>query len=199
MPSVVNTLMKVTLTGSYFSQIWKNVFWYYNVGGSGTDSLINVADEFNDNVIPSFALAVNTDTLINEIRVDHVNGTLADYVRGPSITVGAVVGTAMPPFLAASIRLNRTTKETRNGWKRVIGLIEENVGALSFGGGYVTLLGALGTAIEDKLDMGGGLNNMEPSIIREVTPGVFLYNLINGHLVINEPTTQNTRKVGRGI
>lgn len=198
MPAVTNELFKVVLTGTYFSQVWNSVFWYYNVAGVGNLNLQDVADDFDAEIMVAFGNVANTSTIFSNIRVAHVNGTLADVNRTPSVLIGVRAGNATPPFVAASIRLNRTTKETRNGWKRIIGPVEEDMGALSWSGSYVTLLDALGTAMEQQLSMGGAVNNLDPVIVRQLTPTTWLYNLIAGTQSINKPTTQNSRKVGVG-
>ena len=199
MPTVTNELYKITLQGTYFDQTWVNVFWYYNFAGVGNETLAQVASGFDDNIIDAMAAAQNEDVLYKTIRVSHVNGTLADVNITPSQVNGDIVNTPMAPFLAASIRLNRTTKETRNGWKRIVGLTEENTGATSFSGAFTTLLTALGTAILDPISAGTGTDNLVPVIVRETSPGNWIYNDIQSIQVINKPTTQNTRKIGTGV
>lgn len=199
MPTVTNDLFKVILSGTYFSQEWHAVHWYYNFAGVGTLNLGDVAQDYNDETMSQWGAACNTDVTFTNIRVVHVNGTLADVNLTPTVTVGLLAGSANPPFIAASIRLNRTTKETRNGWKRIIGSVEESMGALSWAGSYITLLNALGTAFMAPLSMGGALNNLVPVIVRTVTPTTWVYNDVASVQVINQPTTQNSRKVGTGI
>lgn len=199
MPAVTNDLFKVVLKGTYFSQVWNNVHWYYNVSGVGNLNLLNVADSFEAKVLAFYADVMAIEVTIDEIRVSHENGVLADVIITPSIAAGVVVGTPMAPFMAARINLERTTKETRIGRKMILGLIEENTGATSFAGTYNAELGDLGTALEDSLDMGGALDNLLAVIVRTVTPTTWIYNLISGSTPVNQPTTQNSRKIGAGI
>ena len=198
MPSVVNELFKVTMSGSYVSQVWNNVFWYYNTTGVGNLNLPNVADSFDSEVTPDMAAAMNANVTLTNIRVAHVNGELADYNRTPSVTSGTNAGADCPPFIAAGIRLLRTTKETRNGYKRIVGMVEEDMTATTWLGGYQTLLSNLATAIEEALDMGGSLDNLDPVIVRTVTPTSWVYNPLAGTQIVARPTTQNSRKVGTG-
>lgn len=199
MPAVTNDLFQIVLTGEYFSQEWNAVFWYYNLTGVGTLNMAELASDFDSAMMSEWGSACNTDVTFTNIRVAHVNGTLADVNLTPTTLVGVVNGAATPPFISAGIRLNRTTKETRNGWKRIIGATEENMGATSWAGAYITMLETLGATFLDQLSMGGSVNNLDPVIVRTLSPTSWLYNLIASVQVINQPTTQNSRKIGAGV
>lgn len=86
--------------------------------------------EFDQNVIPVFSLFQSTAVGYTDLRVTPIFGTDVG-VQGTPVTqtAGQVIGTAMPVFVAASIRKNRSSRETRSGWTRLLGLTEENTQA----------------------------------------------------------------------
>lgn len=189
-------LYRVDLFQTYFNEQLLNTFWY--LADTGADDLAgDLALNFDVDVMPDIVAIQNTSVLYTLIRVTPIFGTGIEVNRIPTASAGAVSGDAMPTFMAVSIRLNRTTSELRNGWKRFAGLVEANTGAQSFAGAYIAACETLANTLTNPV-VGGGVNYL-PYIVRK--PFSTLAQSPNWEgietqtgTVLNRPTTQSTRK-----
>jgi len=110
--------------------------------------------------------------------------------------------TGCAAFIAASIRLLRSSKETRSGWKRYSGLTEGSLLGSALTGSYLTLLQALAAICDNTLSAGG--ETLTPVIVAktfnpgpprvENPPSLWLYNIIGTAVAIDRVTSQNSRK-----
>jgi hypothetical protein len=194
MPIITSGLYKVTLEQTYRGITCYNTYFYLNTLGMD-DEQETCAQAFDEDVLTNQALAQHTSVVYDAIRVENVTGDLADYVRVPSTSVGELVGTPLNSFTAAGIRLNRTTKETRNGQKRVCGQTEEVATAQSWEASYLAILDNLGLAFSQRISTTGGL--FDPVIARQdtVDPDNWIINPVASYTVNAQITSQVSRKV----
>lgn len=196
MALITNGLYRIDLFQTYFTQQVINTFWYREQSGANDQAEeLNLA--FDALVIPALATMQNTDLSYDNLRCTPIFGTGIEDNRTPVAPAGLKVGTPMATFIAASIRLNRSTNELRNGWKRLVALTEEEVGAQSFAGVLNAELAAIGTLLDQNIIDGPMI--FEPVIVRKPfstkaqSPN-WEFTAVGGFSVLNRPTTQNSRK-----
>lgn len=114
---------------------------------------------------------------------------------------GAVSGQTMPPFCAWGFKYQRTTKATRNGAKRIMPVSEDDVlNGVPIETAVIRcnqLAEALADTIAITWEGVFGLT-IEPIIVRKDTGFGDIRNPISG-VTFERLTTQNTRKLGRGM
>lgn len=180
-----------------------NVFYYRKTGAHAAGDAANLASAFDATV--SLAIAnmsnnqVNLGLVVAENLVD-----LSDYAsRETNETLGAIVSTSPGPrFLAYSFRMNRSTRQGRNGYKRFVGVSEELIAGESTNtsGALTAAVAAMITALAAEISAGGA--TFAPMIPRRVltvmpdqTERYILTDLLPPSSVeFRGLTTQNTRK-----
>ncbi len=198
MAVVTAGLYKVILEQFYSAQIILNTFWYLNSLGSD-DEQDKAATAFDEDILPILKLIQDDSLTYTSIRVVNVTGTLADFVLTPTTGGGTVVGAPVNTFTAAGIRLNRTTKETRNGQKRFAGMTEENMGNQTWIAAYVTLLEDLAAVLVADISTVGGIFESVIASQDPITPSNWFANPIASATVNSFVTSQVSRKRGHGI
>lgn len=196
MPVPTSGLYRVDHFQTYKEQQVLNTYWYREQGGSN-DVAADLGLAFEANLANEIAAVQHVDVAYTLIKVTPVFGTGVEFNLTPQVTAGTATGTPMPSFMAASIRLDRSTNEVRNGWKRYCGLAEENVGATSFSGAYNGVLNALGTKLE--LTLNASPFFFIPVIVRKpfstkAQEAFYTITDVGNTTTLNRPTTQNTRK-----
>lgn len=125
MPIIGNNrkIFQVTIRGRCSGEQFSNVFWFEApLAGSATS--IGTANEINNVYMPGYGSFCHTNTFFDLIECINL-ADLSDFFQVvPTVTVGTVAGDPQPSFLAAKVKLLRGTRETRNGWKRIPGLVE---------------------------------------------------------------------------
>lgn len=172
-----------------------NVFWYRETAGQ-TGKGSDLATIFNSSIVPGIANVISSGVSMLTITVAEPTSINSDVEVPTSSSTGGLTGTTMPNFNAASIRLVRSTKETRSGYKRFGPYNEENVTGNTFDATYLGALNALAALLETTLTPSGLV--FEPVIVRrQLTPipwANVLYNPISEAIVLNRPTSQVSRK-----
>lgn len=194
MPQASAGLYRIILEQTYQGKEVFNVFGYLH-SLSSDDEQDLAAQAFDEDIMPAIKLVQNTDVAYTSIRAINITGTLADEVITPSEAAGVVTGATVASFVAASFRYNRETKDTRNGAKRLAGMVEENMSGVGFTSPYFTLLGTLAAVFGTDISTVGGI--FTPIILgpETVTPGTWLYNTIVSVQALNRATSQVSRKV----
>lgn len=148
-----------------------NVFYYRDVDIAGFAPLA-VAQGFWDKVKAAWrAFLPNTSGFIfvssecEALFGDHAFGTYP-IPSAESLGTRATGGTeALPPTLAAVIKLNVATRTTRPGSKRISGLLEVDVNYNTIVGSTFTLLQTLGGVFDDNFIPTGAVANIHPVIV----------------------------------
>jgi len=189
-------LYRVDLFQTYVAQEVLNTFWYRH-GLDANDKTQECADAFNTVVLPEIAIVQHVNVAYTNIKVAPVFGTGTEVNKSPTTTAGLIVGDPTVPFLAASIRLNRSTNEQRHGWKRFCGLAEGNITDTVFGAAYFALLVTLADELTSSITEVA--ETFFPQIVRKpfstkaMSPNWEAIQTNSG-LAPNRQTTQNTRK-----
>jgi hypothetical protein len=193
---------------TFFGSTFLNVYHYVQDTAGTADSASNVAAAFLTTVLPDI-LAMQSESLEHTLIEVEQLGSLTNYTTLVLIGAdGTETGSDMPQYNSAAFKLVRTTKETRNGSKRIAGMTEENVTGNNFTAGFKTEMDGVAATLESPL-VSGSITHL-PAIVggkydTTVTPAVlkpvanWVYNPISSVAASSRVTTQNTRKVGRGI
>lgn len=194
MPTASAGLYTVILEQLYQGKTLFNVFSYLHTLGQDDEQDL-CAQAFDEDVMTPISIIQNTSLDYTSIRAINVTGTLADEVITPSVASGVDAGVEVVSFVTAPFRYNRETKDTRNGSKRLSGLVEENVVTTGFVAAYFTQLQTFATVLETDISTVGGI--FSPIILgsETVTPGTFNFNTIVSVQALNRTTSQVSRKV----
>jgi len=115
---------------------------------------------------------------------------------------GASFAGYMPPFVGAGVKLAVGSGLTRPGQKRFWGLGEGDSVEGVMQAPYLTLVEALAVKFSDQILLGAPVATgvMFPEVVRQepVTGNILVAQDVTGHVVNNNLTTQNSRKIGRG-
>jgi hypothetical protein len=191
----------------YVQQTVINVYHFLQDGGAFADAALNVANQWASDVLLDILAIQNTGLEHVRLEVEQL-GSLTNYAElALTGQNGTESGGFMPPFVSAPFTYLRSTKETRNGSKRFAGMTDENVTADGFIPTYQNELDALATVLG--ADLVTGAFTHHPVILgkrydKTVDPPELLpvaqwvINPISGVQAGTNPTTQNTRKIGRG-
>ena len=198
MPIITQGLYKVILEQTYSAQTLLNTFFYLQSLGADDEQDL-CAQAFDEDILPVLKDIQHSSLGYDNIRVVNVTGTLADFNRTPVTTDGVLTGVAVNSFTAVGIRLNRTTKETRNGQKRFAGQSEEVLNNQSFTAGYLTNVELVSDALVADISTVGGI--FEPVIARQskIDPLDWIINPVASGTVNDFVTSQVSRKRGKGI
>jgi hypothetical protein len=204
-------MIELSFRGTIFSQRQMCVFQYEVGGLSGPVSAVNVATAWWNHIKatlrPLVSSAHTTAFQTTFLRViSEVPGEYAEFAipTGERAGTGANVGQGlMPPFVAAAIRLTVGTSLTRPGQKRISGQDESDANSANWEAAYVTKLNSFAAIIGANMVLGAPAATMEltPIVVRKPPVGqpVTIAQAVTGTFVNGQITSQNTRKVGRGI
>lgn len=183
-----------------------NVYWYLNVNPSKA-SASAVATAFEGVVLTPLATTIQWSNIIHtEIEVDEVTANDNFVTQASTVGAGGLTGSGLPNWVAASIQLNRTTKETRNGRKRIAGMLEENSTQNAWTPSFQSALQAVADLMVLDLSI-PAVGDVFPVIVGktytidiegkkiENPPAEWLWNPIKTATASNLLTTQGTRKL----
>ena len=193
-------LFQVIFKGTLLGQEWSNVYWY-RAPAAGSNFALQTANDFDTNFSPQYAAFCNLSTAFTSIEVINLQDDTDFAEITPTSTVGVVTGDPEPSYLAVAVKLLRSSRETRNGWKRIPGLVEGDLSGNTIAGATVTRMTGLANLFDNALP-----NGQTPVIVRKTytgTPPVLnppsLWITVDiGDYEIVGITTQNSRKPGVG-
>ncbi len=193
MPVIDTGLYKVTLKQTFAGQIIFNTFFYEETLGRDDEQDV-CATAFDDDMIPAIRLIQSVNLTYDEIMVDNVTGNLAAVAIAPLLTAGLVVGDNMNSFTAAGFRLVRTTKDTRNGSKRIAGMVEQALVGNGFTASFLADLQTFAPSLAANISDIGAI--FKPVIAREnvVIPVTWTVNEVAAGLASSIVTSQVSRK-----
>lgn len=201
-------LIRITLNQTHQGQQVRNVFWYRAEDAVGGDAALGVGQTFWEvvrtawrNFTPNSPLLTfdAVDVRYMDGDLDYATYTIPEAERQGSRNVGSAQ--LMPVFVAANITLNPANRQVRPASKRIGGLVETDNNANQIEAGTRALLGALGTAFTTTLASGGFIDFLTPVVVgmpNANRPTRLLIPIVSQQVGRNV-TTQNSRKVGRGI
>lgn len=205
----VNDLYQYTVKGARGENQFVNVFYYLalQMDLSATDLHAACATT----VITNLLACVGTSYACDIIEIKNLFDP-TDYSYTSCVgNNGSRTGTMMPNFCAASLQCIRKRTDMRHGWKRLGPITEEDVVGDGYTSTYEAILetacGVFGDTLQvDSVDafrpvivkriFTGIVNNRRQYRLPENVSELVTYTALDW--VVRPPTTQNTRKIGRG-
>ena len=158
-------LVRLVYTYSHLGKSMVNVFWY--VVGSGTEEMQDIVQQFsNDVVIPVLAVQQNQCLASKLEGFNETDGAGYAVLNYPPTVLGQRPGERAPSFVAYAFRLNRETRLTRHGQKRIGGVSESDIEGNNPIGAVIPLLNDLATA------MAGNMVTPSGAVLSPVIRGV---------------------------
>lgn len=196
-------VVKFTVVQNYDSQVCLNTFYYkMNDPLTAVITPAEFGEIFWDAISPNWLDLVINSVTFERVIVENLDGDLSygEYVL-PALTIGQYTdGQPMAAFAAYAIQLNRTSRLTRHGAKRIVGVSE--TGVTNFGvveAGRLAVLQALADDFASDIVYGlptlcnpvivGFPNDNRPSRVEVPIDTATAKTVIS---------TQNTRKRGAG-
>jgi hypothetical protein len=199
-----NSLFELRVYSELLGVNIQNRFWYFAEEPPDTLLASAVVTAFETEVAANWEGSVSEDWNGVRITCDELTSDQNFFDGACGIGPGTQSGDNMPPQACAGLRLLRSTKATRSGWKRLSGLLESHNtdGKLS-----AQAQTDFGYVLADFLtDLTVGAYVAEPVLVRKTytgdppvlnAPTAWVYNSIGSGVVIDDITTQNSRKFVR--
>jgi hypothetical protein len=185
------------------SQILLNVYCYEQISGSGGAE--ELANTWETEVLPAVLDIQSANVGHTNIIVNNLDDLSDFFDKGLTGQNGSVSGDMLPVYDAFVLKMVRGTRASRNGWKRIPGVAESAQHDGIVGSTTFTALGTLAGLLFDELDAGDGntwklriwrrhreASEGHPEVAQAFFPIADVEPLPN-------VSTQNTRKIGRGI
>lgn len=195
MPLVSAGLYQLELQSTVGSVTGLNVF-HYIAANFGNLLEQEIADAFRIATVPAFLPLVHTSVSFTQINVFNLTTLDAGYELPLVGQTGTLVGDPMPSNTACSFRLNRTTRETRNGSKRFGPMNEGASNGNTFVAGYFTDMVNAAAVMIGGLTLSATTASL--AIVRKQTTPLpwinITYNPVSSITPLDRLTTQNSRK-----
>lgn len=211
MAIVDGSLIEITLNMVQLAQQSALVFQYEVVGIAPGVTPVQIAEAWWSDVKASTRALAQTALFglpFRTVVIRELNNPAGDYAtfdippaeQGGTRTTGS--GEAMPPFNAVGVRLVVGTRTTRPGQKRLPFLTEGDNLSGALGAGMVGLVQTWAANQTALIDLGApaALTGLQPIVTRKDAQGfVTAWQPVTGYLINPNITSQNSRKIGRGI
>lgn len=203
MGAVQGDLLQCIDNQVYLGQQVLNVYYYrYILAAPAADGYLEAINGAFESTVLTPVRAMQT------IYLEHVSREWKNLSNGVDLFVDGTVlaGTNAgdssaqePSFVSAGFILRRESLATRNGYKRIAGLLSDDINGNSWVGGS-TITNNIEVALASDLTL-GIVPTVEPVIVkRPIVPPVSSYVYASiGSASFRSIGTQNTRKAGRGI
>lgn len=202
MPSI-GDLVRITSCSNIYSQLACNVFYYVVAAWTGAVDIETVLDKWSEEVTLPLAPRLSTSLTPGTVKWENVDNPAetASVVGG---FAGTDTGDTMPSFVAYSVRLFGETAITRSGWKRIPGVPEAFISDGEVVAATMTAFDAWVAAslVAPVSSEVPGDFLLEPVIVGRNPDGSLNLTAINpiaSGKTQPRVSTQNTRKVGRGV
>lgn len=197
----IGEFYEVTLYQRYREQVLINRWHYEQL--TGLSNAVGLRDGWQVAVLPAFSAIQSDDVSYTRLLVQNLNNPTdnAEDVT-PTPAVGGVADTSVPLRLALAFRSNRPDLSRRYSWKRVGGIASGLLTGDVFNAAHANIANL---AVVMGVQVAGGGSNWRPAQLKATCPGggapcTYTMNYpISGWIALPEPSTQDTRKLGRGI
>lgn len=172
----------------------------------GYNSMLAMAIGFTESVMRGVMVLLTSGVTLNNVYVENLSENGRPFANLPLNITGNQANDAYASFGALSVRQEVSTRVTRNGYKRFVGVPENNVTNGVFVSGYMTLFQTTvsnklgGTNILFTSDISGGDDIITAAhiILKTVhsdPPANGEWQFVTSANALDRPTTQNSRKV----
>ena len=210
MTIATGSLIEVVLNQSFFNQTILNVYQYEVLPPVGEVGAVEIGNAWWANMkaaMRAFAVAGAATFMSVKVReLDNPVGAYGEYAipsaEQPGTRVAPAQAEFLPIFNAASLRLVVGSRATRPGHKRIAYLTESDNVAGTLQSAFAVLMAAWGVLVSNPITLGApaALTVLNPIICKKnATGSVISHQPVTGFIVAAQITTQNTRKIGRGV
>lgn len=120
----IGNMIRIQDCQTLFDQSLCNIFYYIVKVWTGNADMADILDAFEADMI-NVIKDLQTPSIVHDhLRGDDLTDEVTFFEQDPNIAGIYAVGDTLPTLVAAAFRLNRTTKITRPGQKRIAGLSE---------------------------------------------------------------------------
>ncbi len=198
--AAVGQIYFLRLRGRMEGQISQNTF-VYDVSEAGVPANVTALDleiAFHTTIVPLLTALQSVAFTYEEIYCYNYS-VLTDFTVDTISDIGVVAGDAMPSYVAYGLSYNPVVRTDRPGAKRIGGVPEANVQDGVLVVGAEAAMTALVDALSAQLTVGIA-GKVDPGYLH-IPTDTFPYPNFSGTNGVNYKriTTQNSRKIGRGI
>lgn len=197
-----NRIYQLTLSGSHGTAEVIST-WSYRISSLLQPSALSVAEAFRDEVLPAIVVPLMANMIFTNIEVIDVLD-IENFASLPVTETGdRTVVDALTAFIVYSLKLVRSSRDMRSGWKRFSGLGEADVAGAAFAAGFIAFVDSVSADIIQPLNIDLAvlpltLVRSRPTpnspLIDPDDPTTWLYSDVAGVEFPNRVTTQNSRK-----
>ncbi len=173
MPIVVGNVLKLTDCQTLFGQSLCNVFYYLVSVWTGNADIDDVLTDWIAGVLPTIIPIQHGDLTHIEVAAENVSTGLEFGSQAIAVSGGIVAAPSLPSYVAASFRLERTTRLTRPGFKRLGGVPENLVDDNDYDVGLAAVIAAANVmgAVVNMTTPAPGDGQLTPVIVGRNTDG----------------------------
>lgn len=206
-----NSTIEISLIGQLSGGKFYNVFQYYVAAMPSPVSPVNLAEGWWNHVKATYRAlyATGAGNIFQEVKITELDVVGGDYATFP-VPVGERAGTRTTPspntfqasFMATGVRLTVGTRVTRPGQKRLPLVYEADSDGDALEAGWISLVNSWGAVIAADMTLGSPAATaiLHPIVVRKAVDGtVAAYQDVTGYLTNPRPTSQVSRKYGRGF
>jgi hypothetical protein len=209
--AITESLIKTTLRWTFLSQQCQTVQYYEPDGAAFlTADMVGVLEAYWNDIKTAWRALIIESALFtfDSLLGEEVGGgaSFAEYAVPTEESMGTraqgTLGSFLPSFMACPVRLTVGTRLTRPGQKRLPGLSDGDVDQNTVLSAYRTLAEDVAVKYGEFITLGApvALGVLHPRVVSlsGSPPQVVSSQRVTGYLVGVNPTTQNSRKLGRG-
>jgi len=206
----LGSLIEISLTGVTSGGKWQNVFQYRYAELVTTATPVNIAEAWWNHVKGVYRglYAAGAGSMFESVFIRELDNPAGEYATF-SVPVGERVGTRStpspntfcPPFIASGVRLTVGSRLTRPGQKRLPLIYEADVEGSELQPGWLALVESWADVIDTGMALGApaATSVLAPVVVSKQTDGTVTADQgVTGHLTNPRPTSQVSRKYGRG-
>lgn len=210
--AITGSHLAIALRGLFQNQQVEIVQWFRPTGSAFlTADAVSVGEAFWNDIKTDWRALHNNNSADRTTSVfvsePGTSGAFGEFSvpaleqQGTRVTTG--LGGYMPTFVAAGFRETVATRATRPGQKRIWGLMEGDVGdASEMSATYLALLETFANHLTNAITLGApvatGVLDAEIVHFEGTPPAITVSQLVTGHLLNPNCTSQVSRKIGRG-
>lgn len=204
MPFGVGDVVSLNVSYTLAGQLCRNIYWYQIATASDEFLGEEIGESFAQWIADNVAIWQTTSVQYERIQVDNWTDGLSFGEYNASGVNGLDSAPTMPSYVAVGYVLLRGSKLTNNGYKRIAGFSEDLTSGNDWNpaAGQYSNLVALSDELAEPVDLVGAAKtgSMIPIIVRRPDSGniVTVFQPVIGAQLQNGPTSQVTRKKGRG-
>jgi len=205
------SLIEVSLIGQLAGGKFYNVFQYEVDPLPGGVTPVQLAEGWWNHVKATYRALYGSGAgnIFQEVKLVELDTPTGDYATFP-VPVGERAGTRSAPspgtfqasFMATGVRLTVGSRVTRPGQKRLPLVYEADNEGDALDPAWITLVNSWGAVVSAAMVLGSpaATATLYPKVVRkDLAGGVLASQLVTGYLTNPRPTSQVSRKYGRGF